>query len=155
MNDGSADQGGRIVLDQLAVRTVLETYFAALDLRDRHALIGCFTADAALEYRDGAVRMSGGDAFVDWVFDVLGAFAWTSHAMCNALITVDADGDGAVASCLAVVHLVDAEGGQVIVRGVRYDDRLLKTAGQWRIASRRHLPQWQYRVPRDRQLWSN
>jgi hypothetical protein len=36
------------------------------------------------------------------------------------------------------------DGGQVLVRGLRYDDRLVREDGAWRIASRRHNPLWQY-----------
>jgi hypothetical protein len=32
----------------------------------------------------------------------------------------------------------------VLVRGLRYDDRLLRENGEWRIEARRHNPLWQY-----------
>jgi hypothetical protein len=47
---------------------------------------------------------------------------------------------------MAVAHLIEgvAGPGHVMVRGLRYEDRLVRQADGWRIAHRIHRSLWQY-----------
>jgi hypothetical protein len=52
------------------------------------------------------------------------------------------------ADTFAVAYLVDRPDpdGMVIVRGIRYRDRLERRGDRWKIVSRLHSSQWQYEV---------
>ena len=128
---------------QLVVRTVLERYFNAIDRRDYTLLATCFTEDVEFEFNlDTKIAVSGRDALIARM-SAIGRPAASSHALSNTGVTID--GDEAEAVTFAVVHVVmGVEGGKVLVRGIRYDDRLVRRDGVWRIASRKHNPLWQY-----------
>ena len=64
-------------------------------------------------------------------------------------IAIDLDGDAASAQSYTVVHFVrPAPGGhEVVHRGLRYDDRLVRTPEGWRIHERIHQVLWSTTEP--------
>jgi len=129
---------------QLIVRTVIERYFNALDRRDFALLATCFTKEVDFELNlENRIVVHGQDAVVAWM-NGMPRPAASNHALSNTAIVID--GDEASATTFAVVHVImgDIGSGQVLVRGLRYDDRLVRQDGGWRIASRQHNPLWQY-----------
>jgi ketosteroid isomerase-like protein len=128
---------------QLVIRTVIERYFNAIDRRDYDLLATCFTPDVAFELNLATkIDLHGRDAVVAWMKGTPKPFA-SSHALSNTSILVD--GEEAHSTTFAVVHVVmEVDGGRVMVRGIRYDDRLVREGEVWRIAQRRHDPLWQY-----------
>jgi len=57
--------------------------------------------------------------------------------------TVTVTGDTTTADSFAVAHLI-LEEGPILVRGLRYRDRLVRERSGWRIARREHQALWQY-----------
>ena len=130
--------------DQAIIRSVLERYFNAVDRRDFSLLASCFTEDVMFELNlETRITLTGREALIAR-FGSMPRPAASSHALSNTSILVT--GDEAHAVTFAVVHAVlSAEpGGRILVRGLRYDDHLLRAAGRWRIAERKHNPLWQY-----------
>jgi ketosteroid isomerase-like protein len=129
---------------QPIVRSVIERYFNAIDRRDYALLATCFTQDVDFEFNLGTrIAIQGREALIARM-SAIPRPAASSHALSNTAIDIDAD--GATAVTFAVVHVIlgQIDGGKVLVRGIRYDDRLVREDGGWRIASRRHNPLWQY-----------
>jgi ketosteroid isomerase-like protein len=129
---------------QPIVRTVIERYFNAIDRRDYALLATCFTQDVDFEFNlETKIAVKGRDALIARM-SAIPRPAASSHALSNTSIDIDAD--GATAVTFAVVHVIlgQIDGGKVLVRGIRYDDRLVREEGHWLIAARRHNPLWQY-----------
>lgn len=136
--------------DEWEVTRTIDAYFAALDRRDFARVESCFGVDATATYDampgKPGVKLVGADVIANWL-RVVESFSATSHARSSMRILVE--GDDATADVLATAHLVkgDVDRGRVLVRGVRYKDRLRRqSAGRWVIVERRHEPLWQYEL---------
>lgn len=77
----------------------------------------------------------------------LAALPVTQHVVGS--ITTDLDGDEATTQSYTVVHFVrPVPGGhEVVHRGLRYDDRLVRTPAGWRIRERMHQVLWSTTEP--------
>ena len=129
---------------QLRIRGVLERYFNAIDRRDWDLLGACFTEDVAFELNlETVIRLRGRQALIDRMSSMPKPFA-SIHTLASTSILVEGDEATAVTFGTAQAVLDRVDGGKVLVRGLRYDDRLRRVDGAWRIAERRHLPLWQY-----------
>jgi hypothetical protein len=129
---------------QWGIRMVLERYFNALDQGDFTRLATCFTPDVDFEFNlETRFVVHGRDALIERLRGMPRPTA-SNHALSNTSIM--ADGDTAHATTFAIVHvfLGETDGGKVLVRGLRYDDRLVYEDGVWCIAARRHQPLWQH-----------
>ncbi len=133
-------------LDRAAIREVQTRYAAGLDRRDFDMVRACFTEDVQASY-NGVALAPGVDAVVEYVRAVA-ALRSTMHAVSNVI--ADVDGDAADVETVTVAHLVrEDEGGAltVLVRGLRYHDRMVRREGRWLIAQRVHAPEWMYEMP--------
>ncbi len=128
---------------QQIIRGLLERYFNAIDRRDFDLLATCFTQDVTFEFNlDTKIMVLGRDAVVSRMSELQRPKS-SNHALSNTSIVVD--GEEARATTFAVVHVVTTDpSGRILVRGIRYDDRLVRVEDRWRIAERRHNPLWQY-----------
>ena len=133
------------IADHVRIRAVLEDYFSAIDQRDLTFLLTCFTEDAEATYNAGtadARPAQGGAKMCAMLVKRAAIFASSNHSVSN--ITICIEGDRATSTTFAVVH---ANGGDhIVVRGLRYDDELVKQGDAWKIARRRHAPLWQHEV---------
>jgi len=131
--------------DYWAVRRTVDRYFAAIDRADKSLLAEVFTEDATYESEGGTLNCSGRAGISEKLAS--GRFRSTSHV--TSSMTIDLDGDGARADTFAVAYLVDqhATPERIVVRGVRYRDRLRREGAGWLITHRRHETQWQTELP--------
>jgi len=125
------------LLDERAITAVLHDYARALDTRDWPLLASLFTSDAVVDYSgEGGPICRGGAAVVaDCQADFAGLDA-THHLIGNIAIALD--GDEAQARCdLHAWHYRSAapDGNALLLAG-GYEDRLVRTGAQWRIAHR-------------------
>ena len=60
-------------------------------------------------------------------------------------VVLEPAGDAVAARSTVVAYLV--RGGAVRVRGLRYQDRLVREGGEWVIADRVHSLSWMSKVP--------
>ena len=132
-------------LERLAIRDVVERYFVGIDRRDRPLVLSCFTDDAIYEFAlEG--RVARGRAELEQIFGRADPerSGHTSHGICNTAISVS--GAEATADTMALAHLVEglAGPGRVMIRGLRYRDKLIRQADGWRIVHRIHHSLWQY-----------
>jgi len=130
--------------DRDDVLAILSASFTATDRRDHEAKHRFFTADAVMRHGDGeGTEVRGLQAIAANTKRVAEHFT-TMHALSNWDIAVD--GDEAQAVSHAIAHVLDADGARMLIRGLRYDDRLVRTGAGWRIAERRHNLLWQLEV---------
>jgi ketosteroid isomerase-like protein len=114
--------------------------FCATDRGDYEAKGRFFSADAVMYHGDGQ-EVRGVEALSATARDVVGQFV-TTHSFANTDIVVH--GDEAEAVTHAIAHVVVDGGRRLLVRGLRYEDRLALTASGWRITQRRHQVLWQH-----------
>jgi hypothetical protein len=130
--------------DRLAIQDVLCRYARGIDRCDEAVLRAVWWPGATADYGNGA-----GDAG-DWsgaVVTALGAMRRTQHFLGNMLIEIDGDGATAETYCRAY-HEIDGTGGpEEMEVGGRYLDRLEKRDGEWRIAQRRYVLDWNRNTP--------
>ncbi|MCC6533375.1 MAG: nuclear transport factor 2 family protein [Burkholderiales bacterium] len=131
------------MLAKAQVREVLESYFHALDAREEERLAACFTPDAVATHHSGSdseFTLTGNAEIARYFVALMGTFDASNHNASNAVIR--ASGDSASADTFAIATVVAAD--RIRVRGLRYLDELVRSAGRWRIARRTHIPLWQY-----------
>src|ERR1700704_1085935 len=127
-----------LTLERLQVREAIERYFFAVDAKDFSALATCFCDDAKADYHATTPELntvSGGMAISQSVFSVCSQFTASTHSVCNFIAEIR--GDPADTNTFAIAHVVF--GTRVLVRGIRYQDKL-KKAKQWQIVHRIHTP---------------
>lgn len=140
MTQPDAESGAlRRLLDEQAVRDACMRYWAGVDQKDAQLFGSAFTADAELS-------LFGGERVVQ-IADMIAAgklggdYRHTCHTLANQTVTVT--GDTATADSFVIAHLVP-ETGPILVRGLRYQDDLVRDGSGWRIARRQHHTLWQY-----------
>ncbi|MCX5406301.1 nuclear transport factor 2 family protein [Streptomyces sp. NBC_00335] len=137
--------------DELAINRLLETYLFAVDTKDKTVFRTLFTDDAVLTvmaHPDGTAGIvkSGIEAVVA---NLDGAAAWghSTHVTANAYIRVTgrytATGDSHATAQLVYPATATAP-ETVVVRGIRYRDEYVRSAGVWKIRKRIFSPLWQY-----------
>jgi ketosteroid isomerase-like protein len=140
------DPAIRDQLDRAAVREAMVRYADALDRRDFDAVRACFTEDAQASY-NGEALAPGADAIVTYVRQLEGLQS-SMHSVTNVVVEVDGDTANADSACIA--HLVQRAGNgdlTILVRGLRYRDRLVRRDGAWLVQHRVHHAEWMHTVP--------
>lgn len=134
--------------DRQAVRDVLERYFYAIDARDEHAVTSCFTADARAHYHKGAITevfLENAGPIAKFLLDRTAVYSATNHTLSNASITIEGATARAVTHAIATV--IVATQPRALVRGILYEDELVRDGSGWLIRHRTHIPVWQYEAP--------
>jgi hypothetical protein len=132
-------------MDYVDIRRVIETYMYGVDAKDLAALRSCFSDDAAAIYHGGTPEektVDGGARIAGHVHTSCSRFTASNHSISNFVAT--ADGASGTANTFAIAHVVVGRKG--LVRGLRYEDTLVKSAGEWRIVRRLHTPLWQQEI---------
>lgn len=131
------------VEDREAIRTVIDTYFRAVDAADWALMASCYHPDAIDEH--SGIYQGSIDGLVQWCIDnVEKEFASWMHFGAQSII--DIDGDSAQTETYAVaIHKAhpDANGFEAdVVAGGRFFDRFERRNGQWKIAHRKLVISW-------------
>ncbi len=123
---------------------MLERYYFAIDAKDEAIMCSCFAKDALIVYHTGEkheVRLNGHAELMKYLHS---GIAWNGpsiHALSNSVVKVTG-ANTAKASAYAIAHLVVE--GKVLVRGLRYDDSIVRQGESWVIKHRDHRSVWQY-----------
>jgi hypothetical protein len=128
--------------ERLRVRETIERYFFGVDAKDEEALVRCFTDEARAEYHRMTPEeniISGGLSIAKDVYSNCSQFTCSNHSVSN--FVVDINPDGANANTFAIAHVI--LGTKALLRGLRYQDHLVRDLDGWRIARRIHTPLWQ------------
>lgn len=131
-----------LLTERLRVRETIERYFYGVDAQDEDALVRCFTAEARAKYHRKTAEekiISGGLAIATDVYTSCCQFTCSNHSVSN--FVVDIKSDGADANTFAIAHVIVRT--KAFLRGLRYQDHLVRDLHGWRIARRSHTPLWQ------------
>jgi hypothetical protein len=131
--------------DRAEIADLISRYAQICDSGSYEALRDCFTPDARAEY--SGVALERGVEHIIAHMAPLADLPVTQHVVGS--IATDLDGDRATTQSYTVVHFVrTAPGGhEVVHRGLRYDDDLVRTPAGWRIHDRRHQVLWSTTEP--------
>lgn len=131
------------LIDQLDVQRVLISYAHALDARDWDLLRSCFTEEASTDYGSIAGVNNGREAIVTACRDFLSGLDASHHLIGS--ISIDCGVDEATAVCyLQAQHVFKgADGGDLLLHGGIYRDRLIRTSQGWKIVHRRLELVWE------------
>ena len=139
------------LLDRAAIHDVLARYFQGIDAGKPDQVRSCFTEDVQAYY-DGRPPVRGIDALMEsfMAFKKQEAGEWkvTTHFMGNLIFSL-LEGDVAETETNATVFLIltDETPDRVVIRSLRYLDRLRRVEDGWRISDRVHTLDWSCQVP--------
>jgi hypothetical protein len=132
------------IADRLAIAETLARYCRGIDRCDAALLAEVFTPDARIDYGDGAKTPA---ETIPGLMAGLGAMRLTQHNIANTVMQITGATAKAETHCVAL-HLIPSPEGEVeLVVGGRYLDTLVKTGGQWRIAERLYVMDWNRSAP--------
>ncbi len=132
------------VADRLAIAEVLTLYSRGIDRCDLETLTSTFWPDGTAQY--GAQAQNAHK----WAASTVAALRnmnRTFHSLSNMLITPRGDWAEAETYCTAYHEVKGPDGLVEMVVGGRYLDRLEKRGGEWRIARRLYVMDWNRNVP--------
>jgi hypothetical protein len=139
-----ADAAIAEVADRLAIQQVLARYARGIDRCDIDVLRAVWWPGATADYGSGTT-----DALA-WSGEVVAGLSQmrrTQHFLGNMIVDLDGDTASAETYCRAY-HEVDAPDGPIEMEvGGRYLDRLERRDGEWRIAERRYVHDWNRNQP--------
>lgn len=130
--------------DREAIRDVLARYCRAIDRCDVVLLKSVYWDDA----RDDHGSFCGNAwEFADYVIPALKRMKQTMHQISNVLIDLNGSEARVETYCVAY-HLVPAPNGDTeMTVGGRYLDRFERRDGEWRIADRLYVMDWNQNAP--------
>jgi ketosteroid isomerase-like protein len=128
------------------IEQVLVRYCHAVDRCDLKALKSVFWPDAIADYGMGSANAH---AFAEGLIPSLLSMLLTQHFVSNLMVQFNDDVTVAqVQSYCAAFHLVGEEGAWTEMEvGGRYLDRMEKRDGEWRIADRQYVMDWNRNGP--------
>lgn len=127
------------LLDKQAIHEVMLRYCRSIDRRDKDGVLAVFHPDAYENH--GPFKGRPAD-FLDWAFGVLEKQLLTMHLVANQLIEVEGDIAHSETYLLAL-HRIERDGERRDwILGARYVDRFERRAGEWRIAYRTTVHDW-------------
>lgn len=134
------------LVDRFLIERVLVRYLAYLDDQNWNGIVGCFTGSAESYYNNDGQRLVGGAGVSDWLHRMV-VYAATNHTFSNAIINIDDDHATAHSRVIATLLSGEHGRGRVQVRGIDYQDELVRVDNLWLICKRVHQPVWQYDAP--------
>lgn len=124
-----------------AITEVIHRYCRAMDRMDRDLALSCWhpggTDDHSPDYAGAA------EGFIDWLWPLHSALAYTRHRCGNVLIRIDGDA-AAVAESYCDITLRARRAGEtfdVFLAG-RYLDRFECIRGAWALRHRQSITEW-------------
>lgn len=132
------------IADRLAIAETLARYCRGIDRCDAAMLGEVFTPDARIDYGDGAKSPA---ETIPGLMAGLGAMRLTQHNISNTVMQITGAIAKAETNCVAL-HLIPTPQGEIeLVVGGRYLDTLVKADGDWRIAERLYVMDWNRTAP--------
>jgi len=132
------------VSDITRIRWLVETYCFAIDAKDEALLCTCVTDEVDIVFHAGEkheARIAGKPELVAYLRSGPAWNCTTIHALSTCVVAITGQCT-ATASAFAIAHLVTD--GKILVRGLRYDDSLVRKADGWLFQRRSHRAVWQY-----------
>lgn len=134
--------------DQIALQRLVTEYAYAIDEREWHKLDNVFTPDAYIDYR----AMGGIDGpyprVKAWLPEALKPFPGYMHFIGNLWFHVVGDEGVGKVACLNPMRVPKPDGGdEMMLLGLWYHDRYVRTPAGWRISERVEKRSFDYNMP--------
>jgi 3-phenylpropionate/cinnamic acid dioxygenase small subunit len=128
----------QLLLDRTAIGDVQLRYATGVDTRDWALFRACFTDEVEIDSSAaGPARRWNANEWVELVRRTIDGMAATQHIITNQVITIDGDEATCVAYVQARHHLQNETGENDQVTYGYYTNRLVRTAGNWKIRARK------------------
>ena len=136
----------QVVADKQAIMEVYARYTRAVDRVDRALLETVFHPDGYEEH--GGIYAGSSQGFVEFIMPVLEQMGNCTHLIGNIFIDLRGDLAFCEAPAICFQRAFDKNGEPYDVwLGVRYLDRMEKRNGEWRVARRKCVYDWNRDVP--------
>jgi hypothetical protein len=135
----------QLVWDHLQIQKQLATYCRAIDRCDKELLKSVYWQDA---HEDHGIFEGNAWDFAEFIVPLLSGMKATIHQIGNILIELDG-AKAVVETYVFAYHLIDdADKGQTeLIVGGRYLDKFERREGEWRIADRLFVLDWNQNRP--------
>ena len=127
------------ISDRLEIQELFARYSHAIDSKQFDALREVFTPDAWIDYTATGGAKGDLESIIGYLKEVLPGFPSFQHLVANAIIELDGDAATSRTMCHNPMVLRRGDDGrveQLMVVGLWYVDRLVRTPDGWRIAER-------------------
>src|SRR5580692_964134 len=135
------------LVDQLAIRGLVDAYAYCADRRDATGQMALFTEDTDFQvfmdtHRSSPTQHLEGRAALAPVFDELNAYIATMHLNGQSTTVIDGDHASGVTYCLAHHVKVDGSARSLMIAAIRYLDSFVKQNGAWFFSQRKLMVDW-------------
>lgn len=123
--------------DRMEIDDLLTRYATAVDKRQWDLYSTCFTEDAFIDYTSAGGIKGRLPEVRAWLEKTMAIFPMSQHVVVNRDIRIEGD----IATCRSIFYnpmaLPHGESSrQLFIEGGYYNDKLVRTAGGWRIRER-------------------
>lgn len=133
--------------DRREIDDLLIAYAYAIDLHRWDELDDIFTPDAWLDFSATGGEAGDYPTIKTWLARTLDLFAGHQHLVAASAVQLDGDTATARTMCHNPMY-VDTDGKrQILIVGLWYHDRLVRTAEGWRISDRRQVRGYMCALP--------
>jgi hypothetical protein len=125
------------ISDRMEIQDLLVDYSHAIDTRSWDALDQVFTPDAFIDY----TAMGGVEGRLPeikaWLAKTMPIFSSTQHMVATSKVTIDGDvAEGRTICHNPMIFAGDEEKPNIMMCGLWYRDKFVRTGDGWRIAER-------------------
>ena len=124
------------ISDRIEIQDLLARYTHAIDTRDWNALDRIFTPDARIDYSAFGGAAGGLDEIKTFLAESMPMFESFQHLVGSSVVDIDGDTATARTICHNPMVLKGGQDPHLLVCGLWYRDRLVRTGAGWRIAER-------------------
>lgn len=135
------------ISDRIEIQDLLSRYTDAIDRRDWDALDGIFTTDAWIDYRSVGGAAGNLDEIKKFLDDSFKLFESSQHLIGSSVVNIAGDEATARTICHNPMVFKGGSDPRLLVCGIWYRDRLVRTAGGWRIAERVEESSYMKEIP--------
>jgi SnoaL-like domain len=124
------------ISDRLEIQDLMVRYSYAIDNRDWNALDDVFTPDAHIDYSVFGGSVGNLEETKKFLAEAMPMFTTLQHMVSGTTIAFDGDTANTKTQCHNPMTMGDAEKPDLMVCGLWYVDKLVRTADGWRIKER-------------------
>ena len=140
------EQKLKLLIDKTEITEAIHRWCRGCDRADEQLMASVYHEDAVDLH--GPLEASGAE-----MSSMLAEFSHTvpymSHHVSNILIEIEGDVAFVETYCLVTRYGSESDGGMAVM-GARYLDRFERRRGEWKVADRKVVSDWQFSVPGER-----
>ena len=137
------------ISDRIEIQDLLSRYTDAIDRRDWDALDGVFTPDAFIDYTSVGGASGNLPEIKKFLDESFKFFESTQHLIGSSVVDINGDEATSRTICHNPMVFKGGKDPRLLVCGIWYRDRLVRTPEGWRIAERveessyiKEIPVW-------------